>query len=93
MPDPDRPADAARAHVVGAFDAKTRLGELLDRCEQGESIVITRHGHPVARLVPFSAAKDVALVRTAVQRLAAFGADSRLPRGVTLRQLIDEGRS
>ena len=42
-----------RQNLVGAFEAKTRLGELLDRCQRGETIVITRHGHPVARLVPY----------------------------------------
>jgi prevent-host-death family protein len=28
------------------------LGALLDRAQQGEEIVITRHGKPAARLVP-----------------------------------------
>jgi len=37
---------------VGAFEAKNTLGALLDRVEQGEEVVITRHGKPVARLVP-----------------------------------------
>ena len=37
---------------VGAFEAKNTLGTLLDRVEQGEEVVITRHGRPVARLVP-----------------------------------------
>ena len=37
---------------IGAFEAKNTLGSLLDRVEQGEEIVITRHGKPVARLVP-----------------------------------------
>ena len=37
---------------VGAFEAKNTLGTLLDRVERGEEIVITRHGKPVARLVP-----------------------------------------
>ena len=37
---------------IGAFDAKTRLSELLARAEKGESFVITKHGRPVARLVP-----------------------------------------
>ena len=37
---------------VGAFEAKNTLGSLLDRVERGEEIVITRHGKPVARLVP-----------------------------------------
>ena len=37
---------------VGAFEAKNRLGSLLDRVEAGEHIEITRHGRPVAQLVP-----------------------------------------
>jgi prevent-host-death family protein len=38
--------------TVGAFEAKTKLSELLDRVERGEEIVITRRGKPAARLVP-----------------------------------------
>jgi prevent-host-death family protein len=37
---------------IGAYDAKSRLSELLDRVEKGEVIVITRHGKPIARLIP-----------------------------------------
>lgn len=37
---------------IGAFEAKTHLPRLLDRVEHGESLTITRHGRPVARLVP-----------------------------------------
>jgi prevent-host-death family protein len=37
---------------VGAFEAKTHLSELLNRVELGEHVTITKHGRPVARLVP-----------------------------------------
>jgi prevent-host-death family protein len=37
---------------VQASEAKTHLPELLDKVEQGETIVITRHGRAIARLVP-----------------------------------------
>jgi len=37
---------------VQASEAKARLAELLDQVERGETIVITRHGKPIARLVP-----------------------------------------
>jgi prevent-host-death family protein len=37
---------------IGAFEAKTRLSELLQRVEAGEQVTITKHGRPVARLVP-----------------------------------------
>ena len=38
--------------IIGAFEAKTKLSELLDRVERGEEIVITRRGKPAARLIP-----------------------------------------
>ena len=37
---------------VGAYQAKTHLPQLLDRVEGGETITITRHGKPIARLIP-----------------------------------------
>jgi prevent-host-death family protein len=54
---------------IGAFEAKNTFGSLLDRVEQGEEIVITRHGKPVARLVPNSARQDEHQVRAAFQRI------------------------
>lgn len=40
------------AATVGAYEAKTTLPALLARVEAGETVTITRHGHPIARLVP-----------------------------------------
>ena len=37
--------------TITAFEAKTKFGELLERVQNGEEIVITRHQKPVARLV------------------------------------------
>lgn len=54
---------------VGAFDAKNRLGQLLDLVERGEEVVITRHGKPVARLVPPQGGADREIARAAVRRL------------------------
>jgi prevent-host-death family protein len=44
--------------TVGAFEAKNKLGSLLDRVEAGEEILITRHGKPAARLAPVSRVSD-----------------------------------
>ncbi len=38
--------------TIGSFEAKTHLPKLLDRVANGETITITKHGVPVARLVP-----------------------------------------
>lgn len=42
----------AAVKQVGVYDAKTQLPRLLDDVERGETVTITRHGKPVARLVP-----------------------------------------
>lgn len=41
--------------TVSIYEAKTRLSHLVDRALRGDQIVITRHGRPVARLVPAAA--------------------------------------
>jgi prevent-host-death family protein len=78
---------------VGTFDAKTHLSQLLDRVERGERIVITRNGKPVADLVPHDDAADPTLRRRAkaVKELLRFKR-IKLPKGVTIRDLINEGR-
>ena len=38
--------------MIGAYEAKTHLATLLERVERGEHLTITRHGKPVALLIP-----------------------------------------
>ena len=38
--------------MIGAYEAKTHLPQLLDRVARGERLTITRHGKPVAQLIP-----------------------------------------
>ena len=59
---------------IGAFAAKNTLGTLLDRVERGEEIVITRHGRPVAGLVPNQGAFDQDQARAASERIRARAA-------------------
>lgn len=56
--------------TVGAFEAKTKFSELLDRVERGEEIVVTRHGKTVARIIP-EALRDEQAERTAREAKAA----------------------
>ncbi len=75
---------------IGAFEAKTHLATLLDRVARGEEITITKHGTPVARLVPVPGVRRE-------DRLAAISALKNFSRGQTLgplkaRDLIAEGR-
>jgi prevent-host-death family protein len=56
---------------IGAFEAKNTLGALLDRVQRGEEIVITRHGKPVARLVPNTGSIDRSQAHAAAERIRA----------------------
>ena len=56
---------------IGAFEAKNTLGSLLDRVQEGEEIVITRHGKPVARLVPNVGGNDRSKALAAAERIRA----------------------
>lgn len=54
---------------VGAFEAENMLSALLDRVEGGEEIIITRHGKPIARLIPDADAVERSQARAAVNRI------------------------
>ena len=76
--------------IVGTFEAKTHLAALLDRVAKGERITITRHGIPMAMLVP-PAPRSAPDREEAIQKLMEFGRRRSL-RGLTLHGLIEEGR-
>ena len=71
--------------TVGSYEAKTHLPRLLDRVVRGESLTITRHGRPVARLVPIEQ-DDQDRARAAAHRIQKRR--SRLAR-VSVAELID----
>ena len=75
---------------VGSYEAKTHLPRLLDEVAAGATITITKHGVPVAILVP-PAHVDGGSIREAADGLRSFRARHPLG-GTAIRQLIDEGR-
>lgn len=83
------------ATTVGSFEAKTKLAELLDRVEAGETVTITRRGRPVARLVPAGPDEEERARRRAlieeIKRKRA-GWDRGAKPGSTIPELIKAGR-
>ncbi len=77
--------------LVGAFEAKTKLGNLLERVGQGASFVITKHDRPVARLVGYDDDKAARRAEVVAQ-MRALRSRYRLG-GISLRQLREEGRA
>ncbi len=76
--------------TVGAYEAKTHLGQLLDAVARGETITITKHGVPVAMLVPPSTEQrpDVDAV---IAELRELRSTVNLG-GLSIREMIEEGR-
>ena len=77
--------------TVGAFEAKPHLSALLDRVEKGETIPITRHGAPVARLVPVKRIPAEAERAEAIAKIKELGRRYTLG-GLSLKELIEDGR-
>jgi len=76
--------------TIGAFEAKTHLSSLLDRVAAGEEVVITRHGQPVARLVPAERADRETALAAAEELRRHLRQGARLD--LDWRALRDEGR-
>jgi prevent-host-death family protein len=65
---------------IGSRDAKNRFSELLAKADQGEKIVITRRGRPVARLGPLEAHHDIGQARAAMNRIRTLAQEMKLGR-------------
>jgi prevent-host-death family protein len=76
--------------TVGAYEAKTHLGQLLDAVANGETITITRHGVPVAILAPPSTEQrpDIDAVIAELRELRSTVSLG----GLSIREMIEEGR-
>jgi prevent-host-death family protein len=76
---------------IGAYEAKTRLPELLRQVKAGRRYTITNRGEAVADLVPSEAgrARDHKMV---IEKFQAFLARNPVRGHLDLRQLIEEGR-
>jgi prevent-host-death family protein len=75
--------------TVSLAEAKAHLSELVNQAENGEEVIITRHGQPVARIAAVEKAKHP------VQSLATFRANMpawRAPSSKLIRTLRDEER-
>ena len=76
---------------VSASEARTKSYELLTDVEQGETLIITRHSQPVARVVP-EASDSAARIEATIAGIRERG-NSRGP--ITVEELLsarDEGR-
>ena len=75
--------------TLGLFEAKNRLSELVERASRGQRIGITRRGKLAALLVP---ARSEASLDEIFRDMEEIRKRTQLPEGVTVKDLIEEGR-
>ena len=75
--------------TVGLFEAKQKLSELVDRAREGERIGITRHGKLAAIL---TSAPPEASLKGVFDDIERIRKRAKLPRGVSVKGLVEEGR-
>ena len=79
--------------AIGVYDAKTQLPKLLERVSRGERFVITKHGRPVAQLVPAESAGEPNMNETIREMQKWQESDGpTLGPALTIRGLREEGR-
>ena len=75
---------------IGLFEAKQKLSELVERASAGERIGITRRGKLAAVLVPARTDVDLKEVFARIEQIRKSA--KPLPKGMTVKDLIEEGR-
>jgi prevent-host-death family protein len=77
--------------TIGAYEAKTQFSALLEKVEAGEEFTITKHGTPVARLVPIKKQLTTAERRKSIEAWINRP-DKPTLGGLKIRDLFNEGR-
>lgn len=80
--------------TVGAFEAKTKLAELLDKVEAGESVTITRRGKAVALMIAVKSDDESVRMGALVEEIkrTRVGRGKPAGPGTTISELIKAGR-
>jgi prevent-host-death family protein len=77
---------------IGAYEAKTRLPELLRQVKAGKRFTITNRGEAVADLVPSESTKPKDKA-AAIEKFRAFLRENAVVGAVNVRALIEDGRA
>lgn len=75
--------------TVGLFEAKQKLSEIVERAAAGEQIGITRRGKLAAIVVPAQPKTSLQEIFEDIERIRKR---AKLPKGLKVKDLIEEGR-
>ena len=74
--------------TMGVYEAKTHFAALVERVQTGEEITITKHGAPVAKVVPI-ASETQRSAREIIAEMREIRKHCRLD-GLTIREMIED---
>lgn len=74
--------------IVGVYEAKTNFTELIREVQTGQTVTVTKHGHPIAKI---SAIDEVQPVEDLIAQLQTLRVSIRL-NGLSVQTLREEGR-
>lgn len=81
---------------IGIFEAKAQLSSLLDEVERGGEVTITRHGKPIAKLVPATSElspEEIAKRKDAIRNLRTMARELKISATQEeIKDWINEGR-
>jgi prevent-host-death family protein len=79
--------------TVGIFEAKQKLSELVERASRGERIRITRRGKVAAEIGPAQEKPDLQDLKEIFAKMDEIRKRAKpLPKGLTIKDLVEEGR-
>lgn len=75
--------------TLGLFEAKQKLSEIVERASAGEQIGITRRGKLAVIVVP---ARPTVNLKEVFEDIERIRKRAKLPKGLKVKDLIEEGR-
>jgi prevent-host-death family protein len=79
-------------YAISLAEARQRFDELIDRVEAGETVEITRDGHPVARIEPIEVASEAPRKPIDVEAPRALTSRMTLQKSDFVREMRDSDR-
>lgn len=78
------------SNTISSFEAKTHLGQLLQRVKAGERITILKHNAPIAVLIPV-VNSEVSNIQETIENLILLSKGKKL-NDLSIKDLTEEGR-
>jgi prevent-host-death family protein len=76
--------------TVGSYEAKTKLSRLLENAAKGRRTTITKHGVPIAEVIPASGGRKKT-VKEIIAGIKELRKEVK-PGKMSIKQMIEEGR-